>query len=66
MSGAIVVEGIEKHLPALGKMRQRLIIVRATGNGSELRRRTSARRLDGPDADGDRAPAEQQHLSRAS
>jgi FtsP/CotA-like multicopper oxidase with cupredoxin domain len=33
MSGAIVVEGIEKHLPALGKMKQRLIIVRATGVG---------------------------------
>lgn len=33
MSGAIVVEGIEKHLPALGKMRQRLIVVRATGIG---------------------------------
>ncbi len=33
MSGAIVVEGIEKHLPALQKMKQRLIIVRATGIG---------------------------------
>lgn len=37
MSGAIIVEGIEKHLPALGKMKQRLIIVRATGKGGELR-----------------------------
>jgi suppressor of ftsI len=33
MSGAIVVYGIEKHLPALAKMKQRLMIVRATGVG---------------------------------
>ena len=33
MSGAIIVLGIEKHLPELGKMKQRLIIVRATGIG---------------------------------
>jgi suppressor of ftsI len=33
MSGAIVVLGIEKHLPELAKMKQRLIIVRATGIG---------------------------------
>jgi len=33
MSGAIVVDGIEKHFPALAKMRHRLIIVRATGIG---------------------------------
>jgi suppressor of ftsI len=35
MSGAIVIEGIEKHLPGLGKMKQRLIVVRATGKGGE-------------------------------
>jgi FtsP/CotA-like multicopper oxidase with cupredoxin domain len=33
MSGAIVVDGIEKHFPALAKMKHRLIIVRATGIG---------------------------------
>jgi suppressor of ftsI len=33
MSGAIIVLGIEKHLPRLAKMKQRLIIVRATGIG---------------------------------
>jgi FtsP/CotA-like multicopper oxidase with cupredoxin domain len=33
MSGAIVVEGLEKHFPALAKMRKRVIIVRATGVG---------------------------------
>jgi suppressor of ftsI len=35
MSGAIVVEGLEQHLPGLSKMKQRLIIVRATGSGGE-------------------------------
>jgi FtsP/CotA-like multicopper oxidase with cupredoxin domain len=33
MSGAIIVMGIEKHLPRLAKMKQRLIVVRATGIG---------------------------------
>jgi suppressor of ftsI len=33
MSGAILVEGLEKHFPALAKMRQRIVIVRATGVG---------------------------------
>ncbi len=33
MSGAIVVEGLEKHIPVLAKMTQRLIIVRSTGIG---------------------------------
>ncbi len=33
MSGAIVVEGLEKHLPSLAKMKERIIIVRATGVG---------------------------------
>lgn len=36
MSGAIVVEGLEKHLPGLSKMKQRLIIVRATGIGDDV------------------------------
>jgi len=35
MSGAIVVEGLARHLPELAKMRQRLIIVRATGMGAD-------------------------------
>jgi FtsP/CotA-like multicopper oxidase with cupredoxin domain len=35
MSGAIVVEGLERHLPGLSKMKQRLIIVRATGIGDD-------------------------------
>ncbi len=30
MSGAIVIEGLTRHLPELARMRQRLIIVRAT------------------------------------
>jgi FtsP/CotA-like multicopper oxidase with cupredoxin domain len=37
MSGAIIVLGIEKHLPRLAKMKQRLIIVRATGIGVNAR-----------------------------
>jgi suppressor of ftsI len=35
MSGAIIVEGLTRHLPGLAKMKQRLIIVRATGPGGE-------------------------------
>ena len=49
MSGAIVVDGLEKHYPALKKMRQRVIIVRATGIGINA----------GPqDEDVDASPAE--------
>jgi FtsP/CotA-like multicopper oxidase with cupredoxin domain len=48
MSGAIVVEGIEKHFPALAQMKQRLMIVRATGVGINAQ----------PDDDVDSAPAE--------
>ncbi len=33
MSGAIVVNGLEHHLPGLAKMKERVIIVRATGIG---------------------------------
>ncbi|HLY01797.1 MAG TPA: multicopper oxidase domain-containing protein [Candidatus Cybelea sp.] len=47
MSGAIVVLGIEKHLPRLAKMKQRLIVVRATGIG------VNARPHDDADAAGD-------------
>lgn len=36
MSGAIVIEGLTRHLPELAKMKQRLIIVRATGIGQNL------------------------------
>ena len=35
MSGAIVVDGLERHLPGLRKMKQRLIVVRATGLGGD-------------------------------
>ncbi len=35
MSGAIVVEGLTHHLPGLSKMKQRVIIVRATGVGGD-------------------------------
>lgn len=35
MSGAIVVDGLERHLPGLRKMKQRLIMVRATGLGGD-------------------------------
>jgi FtsP/CotA-like multicopper oxidase with cupredoxin domain len=31
MSGAIVVDGLEKHIPQLAKMKEHVIIVRATG-----------------------------------
>jgi suppressor of ftsI len=37
MSGAIVVEGLTKHLPGLAKMKQRLIVVRATGIGADAK-----------------------------
>jgi suppressor of ftsI len=33
MSGAIIIEGLARHLPELAKMVQRLIVVRATGIG---------------------------------
>lgn len=33
MSGALVVNGLEKHIPSLAKMKERVIIVRATGTG---------------------------------
>lgn len=45
MSGAIVVNGLERHLPGLAKMKERLIVLRATGTGQNARRR------DGDDLD---------------
>lgn len=35
MSGAIIIEGLTRHLPGLAKMKQRLIMVRAIGTGGE-------------------------------
>ena len=35
LSGALVVEGIERHIPALGKMTQHLLIVRSTGSDDD-------------------------------
>jgi suppressor of ftsI len=46
MSGAIIIEGLTRHLPELAKMKQRLIIVRATGIGQN-----APPRDDGDDAD---------------
>jgi FtsP/CotA-like multicopper oxidase with cupredoxin domain len=37
MSGAIIVTGLERHLPLLGKMKQRLLIVRSTGVGADAK-----------------------------
>lgn len=41
MSGAIIVNGLERHLPRLAKMTQHVIIVRDTGNGE------AAQKFDG-------------------
>ena len=41
MSGAIIVNGLERHLPRLAKMTQHVIIVRDTGNGE------AAQKVDG-------------------
>jgi suppressor of ftsI len=35
MSGAIVIEGLERHLPGLAKMKHRVILIRATGIGGD-------------------------------
>src|SRR5579863_953134 len=40
MSGAIIIEGLTKHIPELAKMKQRLIVYRATGVGQNLRVRS--------------------------
>ncbi len=53
MSGAIVINGLEHHLPGLAKMRERLIIVRATGIGTAVRREdTDETMADGGDMSG--------------
>ncbi|MBV9333285.1 MAG: multicopper oxidase domain-containing protein [Candidatus Eremiobacteraeota bacterium] len=51
MSGAIVVNGLEHHIPGLAKLRERLIIVRASGVGRTARPRgdTPATDMDGMD-----------------
>ena len=36
MSGAIVIDGLEHHLPALAGMKQRMIVVRDTGVGANI------------------------------
>ena len=36
MSGALIVNGLERHFPQLAKMRERLIIVRDTGIGAPI------------------------------
>ncbi len=51
MSGAIIIDGIEKHFPALAKMKHRVIIVRATGIGEDPRGQDDA------DVDDDAMPA---------
>jgi FtsP/CotA-like multicopper oxidase with cupredoxin domain len=38
MSGAIIINGLEHHLPGLAKMRERLIVVRAIGIGATAKR----------------------------
>ena len=47
MSGAIIVNGLEKHIPALAKMKQRVIIVRAQGTGGGIRNDDDAMMSDG-------------------
>jgi suppressor of ftsI len=37
MSGAIVIDGLQHHLPGLAKMKERLIVLRATGGGETLK-----------------------------
>ncbi|MGC1380213.1 MAG: multicopper oxidase family protein [Candidatus Baltobacteraceae bacterium] len=37
MSGAIVVDGLQRHLPGLEKMKERVIVVRSTGIGQTIK-----------------------------
>lgn len=56
MSGAIIVTGLEHHLPGLGKMVERLIIVRDTGPSTTIGPRPGGEdAADGSSADGDMA-----------
>lgn len=36
MSGVIVVEGLERHLPALARMRERIVVLRQEPRGSDI------------------------------
>jgi suppressor of ftsI len=47
MSGALVVEGLTRHLPGLAKMHERIIIVRDTGIGPNGIRRGNPDGMDG-------------------
>lgn len=49
MSGAIVIDGLEKHIPELAKMRQRVIVVRATGIGQNIPARNDMDDMDDED-----------------
>lgn len=60
MSGAIVVDGLEHHLPGLGAMKQRLIIVRDTGVGANAIPAPQEDSMDGMDMGG--APVGKPHL----
>lgn len=51
MSGAIVIEGLTKHIPELAKMTQRLIVVRATGIGVNARPKDDMSDMDADDQD---------------
>jgi len=62
MSGAIVVNGLERHLPGLAKMKERLIIVRATGIGTAARRGEDDA-MDGDAMDGDGMTARPQAIN---
>jgi suppressor of ftsI len=51
MSGAIVIDGLERHIPGLAKMRQRLMILRETGIVVPARPRPEdMSAMDAPDA----------------
>jgi FtsP/CotA-like multicopper oxidase with cupredoxin domain len=47
MSGAIVIDGLEKHIPGLAKMKQRVIVFHATGIGVNLGPQTAGDDMDG-------------------
>jgi suppressor of ftsI len=54
MSGAIVIEGLQRHLPALAKMRERIVVLRqrATGRGISEASNAPANAEAREDADG--------------
>jgi suppressor of ftsI len=57
MSGAIVIDGLEKHIPELARMKQRIIVVRSTGIGQNIRPRNDMADMDDTD-DSDSMPAD--------